>query len=172
MKRRSLLTLSGTALTGLTGCSDTLSFGSGRSAEAVTVEQPGCPPYDADEIVTPSEETLAVGYVVSGSLSGDDDQWDETIWLQNTGDSPVKLTGYAVLFENGQRFTFDELTLTPSARVVLVTFGDSGAPTAATSPKYDYVRRIGLNEPLLQDRRTPVTILAPDGSHLFQTEIE
>ncbi|WP_224448657.1 lamin tail domain-containing protein [Haloprofundus salilacus] len=172
MKRRALLTLSGTVLTGLAGCSETLSFDSSRSAEAVTVKQPGCSPYEADRIVTPSEETLVVHYDVSGSLSGDFDQWEETITLQNTGDLPIELTDYTIQFETGQDFTFDGLTLIPSASVILVTFGNPGIPTTTTCPKYDYVRQVGLVEPLLQDRTTRVSVLAPDGDHLFRKQIE
>ena len=172
MNRRSLLTLSGATLSGLAGCSDTLSSGSGGSAEAVTVKQPGCPPYEADRIVPPSKETLAILYEVSGKISGDTDQWWETISLQNTGDSSVELTGYVVLFETGQQFTFDDLTLIPSANVIFSTFEDPEIPTAASCPKYDYVRRVDLDEPLLQDRTTRVSVLEPDGNHLFEKQIE
>lgn len=172
MKRRALLALSGAAIAGLAGCSDALSLDSGGSADAMTVEQPGCPPYEADQIAKPSEEALAVNYEVSGSLSGDTDQWAETISVQNTGDSPVELTEYAVLFENGEQYTFDELRLIPRARVELITFGEPGTPTTTTCPKYDYTRRVALEEPLLQDRETRVTVMEPDGNHLFGTRIK
>nr|WP_233340597.1 hypothetical protein [Haloprofundus sp. MHR1] len=172
MKRRALLALSGAVLTGFAGCTDTLSFGSGNSAETVTVEQPGCPPFEVDRVVKPSEETLAINYEISGSFSGDADRWEETISLQNIGKSPVELTGYGVLFENDQKHKFEKLTLIPGASVELITFGDPWTPTSTTCPNYDYSRRIDLDEPLLQDRKTRVTIMEPDGNHLFETLIQ
>lgn len=172
MKRRALLALTGGAITGLAGCSDAVLVDSGESTEAMTVDQPGCPPYEADQIVNPSKKTLAVNYEVSGSLSSDTDQWEETISLQNIGDLPVKLTEYTVLFENGEQYTFNELTLIPSAGVELITFGDPGTTTTTTCPKYDYARRVALEEPLLQDRETRITVMEPDGNHLFETRIE
>ena len=172
MKRRALLALSGTILSGFAGCSETLSFGLGSSAETVTIEQSECPPYEADQIVKPSEGTLVINYEVSGSLSGDADRWEETISLQNVGESPVELTGYGVLFENGQQYTFEELTLIPSASVTLITFGDPKIPIITKCPKYSYFRRIDLDEPLLQDRKTRVAMMNPDGNHIFEMQIK
>ncbi|WP_135304454.1 hypothetical protein [Haloarcula amylovorans] len=138
----------------------------------MTIEQSGCLPYETDRVVKPSEETLVINYEVSGSIQGDADRWEETISLQNVGESPVELTGYGVLFENGQQYTFEELTLIPSASVELITFGEPGTPTTTTCPKYDYSLRIDLDEPLLQDRKARVTVVEPDGNHLFETRIE
>ncbi|MFC5973916.1 hypothetical protein ACFPYI_21540 [Halomarina salina] len=172
MKRRALLALSGAALSSLAGCSDAIPFGSDGAADATTVEQPGCSSYKVDQIVKPSEETLGVNYEVSGELSGDTDSWEETISLQNTGRSPVVLTGDGVLFETARKYTFSEFTLIPSAEVTFITFGDPSASTATSCPKYDYVRRIDLEEPLLQDQTARVAFLELDGGHLFDTEIE
>lgn len=172
MKRRALLALSGAVFTGFAGCSETVSFGSRSSAEAVTIKQSGCPPYEVDRVVKPSEEKLVINYEVSGSISGDSDRWEETISLQNVGELPVELTGYGVLFENGQQYTFEGLTLIPSASVELITSGDPGTPTTTTCPKYDHFRRIDLDGPLLQDRKTCIAVMEPDGNHLFETRIK
>lgn len=160
MRRRALLAAVGSSAAALTGCADLSPV---TSADGVTVTRDGCSPRHYERVSEPSDAGVAFGYEVSENSDG----WQEYVTLRNDSQLPTDFSGYRVAFDESGAHAFGDPTLIPGEAVRLVTYGSPPGPgTAESCPRYGRRYDLDLDEPVLRDGATTVSLVAPDGGHV------
>ncbi|QLG29307.1 hypothetical protein HUG10_18000 [Halorarum halophilum] len=87
--------------------------------------------------------------------------------LRNDSQRPTNFSGYRVGFDESGGHVFGDPTLIPGEAVHLVTYGNPSVPgTAESCPRYGRRYDFDLDEPVLRDGATTVSLVAPDGGHV------
>lgn len=168
MKRREVASFVAAGFLGISGCVSQLA--GDRSDHEKDVSEDQCRSSTQTPKSNLTTDDIQISYEMSGSSDGVE---FEIFSFENISGNTLLLNGYKVILGSRSQYKIEHVTLAPSAKLSIVTYGKPSMSTNTEwCTKYQIVRRFPLDQPLFADGKATVAFAAEDGSRLVEKNFE